>query len=106
MVKQYEVYWINLDPTVGHEIKKTRPGVIISPDELNNGLGTVLVAPVTSTIKSYPFRPDCRISGKAGSIALDQIRCIDKTRLVKRMARLNQKEISNLKRVLEEMLIK
>lgn len=106
MVKQYEVYWINLDPTVGYEIKKTRPGVIISPDELNNGLGTVLVAPVTRTQKAYPFRPNCQISGKAGSIALDQIRCIDKTRLVKRMASLNQKEISNLKRILEEMLIK
>jgi len=106
MVKQYEVYWINLAPTVGHEIKKTRPGVIISPDELNNGLGTVLVAPVTSTQKSYPFRPDCQIAGKTESIALDQIRCIDKTRLVKKMDRLDQKEISNLKGILEEMLIK
>lgn len=105
MVNQYEVYWINLDPTVGHEIKKTRPCVIISPDELNRGLGTVLVAPLTSTQRSYPFRSSCKIDGKRGSVALDQIRCLVKTRLIKKLGHLTIKEITELKSILEEMLI-
>ena len=101
-----EVYWINLDPTVGHEIKKTRPCVIISPNELNRGLGTVLVAPLTSNQKKYPFRSSCKIDGKKGSVALDQIRCTDKSRLIKKMGNLTNKEINgNIKSILEEMLI-
>jgi len=105
MVNQYEVYWIDLDPTVGHEIKKTRPCVIISPNELNKGLGTVLVAPLTSTQKNYPFRSTCKIDGKTGSVALDQIRCLDKSRLINKLGHLTNKEITELKSILEEMLI-
>jgi mRNA interferase MazF len=106
VVSQYDVYWVNLDPTIGHEVKKTRPCVIISPNELNKGLGTVLAAPLTSTQKYYPFRSTCKINGKSGSVALDQTRCIDKSRLVKRMGHFTKSEISDLKSVLEEMLIK
>lgn len=105
MVNQYEVYWIDLDPTVGHEIKKTRPCVVISPNELNKGLGTVLVAPLTSTQKKYPFRSSCKIDRKTGSVALDQIRCIDKSRLIKKLGNLTNKEIIELKSILDEMLI-
>lgn len=106
MVKQYEVYWVNLDPTVGKEIKKTRPCVIISPDELNRGLATVLVSPLTSNVRHYPFRSVCFIDGKDGSVALDQTRCIDKSRLVNKISELSDKEVEQLKTVLEDMLIK
>lgn len=105
-INQYDIFWANLVPTVGHKIQKTRPCVIISPNELNKGLGTVLAAPLTSTIKSYPFRVKCKVYGKLGSIALDQIRCIDKSRLAKKMDQLSTVEISKVKRILEEMLIK
>lgn len=105
MVGQYEVFWVNLDPTIGHEIKKTRPCVIVSPNELNSGLRTVLAAPLTSTQKNYPFRLTCVIDGKKGSVALDQTRCIDQTRLIKKMGELNGVEIKKLKAILHEMLI-
>ena len=104
-IKQYDVFWVNLDPTIGHEIKKTRPCVIVSPDDLNMNLGTILAAPLTSTVKSYPFRVKCSISGKSGEIALDQMRCIDKIRLAKKISHLNDTEISSIKRTLEEMLV-
>jgi mRNA interferase MazF len=106
MVKQYDVFWVNLDPTIDHEIKKARPCVVVSPDDLNMNLGTVLAAPLTSTIKSYAFRVKCHISGKSGEIALDQIRCIDKIRLAKKISHLNNTEISSIKKTLEEMLVK
>lgn len=106
MVNQYDIYWVNLDPTIGHEIKKTRPCIIVSPDELNKWLGTVLVAPLTSSIKDYPFRTSCLFNGKSGSIAIDQMRCTDKSRLLKKGGSLTYKEIKELKAVLEEMLIK
>ena len=105
-ISQYEVYWVNLDPTIGSEITKTRPCVIVSPNELNKGLGTVLAAPLTSTIRNYPFRSLCTINEKRGSIALDQIRCVDKSRLFKKLAKLNKSEILELKSTLHEMLIK
>ena len=89
-LKRFEVWWANLDPTIGHEIKKTRPVLVISPDELNRHLGTVLVAPLTSTIRPYPFRVNTVINGIRGQVALDQIRALDKIRLIKRMASLPQ----------------
>ena len=106
MVNQYDVYWVNLDPTVGKEITKTRPCVVISPNELNKGLGTVLISPLTSTIKSYPFRSLCTINDKLGAIALDQTRCVDKSRLFKKLGKLKKSEIHELKSTLHEMLIK
>lgn len=106
MVKQYDVFWVILDPTVGREIKKTRPCVVISPNEMNGPLATVLIAPLTSTVKSYPFRINCIIKDKPGSIALDQIRCVDKTRLGKKILTLPQNTINDVRKTISEMLIK
>jgi mRNA interferase MazF len=102
---QYEVYWISLDPTRGSEISKTRPCVIVSPNELNQHLRTVIVAPVTSTLKDFPWRIACKIANKDGAIAADQIRTVDKTRLGARISKLSKQEIAGLKQVLWEMLI-
>jgi len=106
MVKQYEIYWANLDPTTGKEMKKTRPCVIISPDELNKHLATVLAAPLTSTIKNRPYRIKCNVEGKQGEIALDQVRCLDKARLKGKISQLPEDTIQELKQVILEMLVK
>ena len=79
--QQYEVYWISVDPTQGSEIAKSRPCVIVSPNELNQFLRTLIIIPITSTIKKYPWRVACTVSGQDGSIAADQIRSVDKARL-------------------------
>ena len=81
LVKRFEVYWVDLDPTKGSEIQKRRPCVVVSPDDLNGKLATVIIAPLTSTIKGWPFRVVVRFQGKKGEIALDQIRTVDKSRL-------------------------
>ena len=86
-----EIWLVNLDPVVGREIAKTRPGVVVSPNELNAPLGTVIVAPLTSTIKPWPFRVPVRFARRNGSIALDQMRAIDRTRLVRRLGRVDVK---------------
>lgn len=91
-MKRGEVYWVNLDPTVGNEVKKHRPAVILSPDEMNRSLPVVIVAPITSSKKSWPTRADIKLSGKAGQIMLDQIRTVDKTRLTKRIAEVDVAE--------------
>ena len=80
-----EVYWVNLDPTVGREVKKRRPAVILSPDEMNRSLQVVIVAPITSGSKSWPTRVDFILSGKPAQMMLDQIRTVDKSRLTKRI---------------------
>lgn len=105
MVKQYEIYWTNLDPTIGAKIKKIRPGVVISPDELNRHLSSVLIAPLTSMIKNRPYRVSCNVKGKQGEIALDQIRCIDKSRLSDIIDQLPKDTIQNVKQVISEMLV-
>ena len=105
MVKQYEIYWTNLDPTIGSEIKKKSPGVVISPDELNKHLSTILIAPLTSTVKNRPYRVRCNVKGKQGEIALDQIRCIDKSRLSDILGQLPKDTIQNVKQVISEMLV-
>ena len=92
MVKRFDVYWINLDPTVGAEMKKIRPGVVISPDEMNDSIKTVIIAPVTSTLRKYPFRVNISLKGKKGQIALDHLRSIDKNRIGKKMASLSEFE--------------
>jgi len=84
VVKRFDVYLINLDPTIGSEIKKTRPCLIISPDEINRHIRTVIVAPMTTAGKNYPTRVFCEFQGKKGQIVLDQIRTIDKSRLIKK----------------------
>lgn len=86
MVKRFEVYFIDLNPTIGSEINKIRPCVIISPNEMNNALNTVIIAPLTSTIKAYPMRVNCKVDGKKGQVALDHLRSIDKRRLKAKLA--------------------
>lgn len=91
-MKRGEIYWVNLDPTIGNEVKKRRPAVILSPDEMNRSLPVVIVAPITSSKKSWPTRADIKLSGKAGQIMLDQIRTVDKSRLMKRIAEVDVAE--------------
>jgi mRNA interferase MazF len=88
VVQRFDVYLTNLDPTVGSEIQKTRPCLIISPDEMNRYISTVIVAPMTTRARPYPTRVACRFQNKDGQIALDQIRTVDKTRLVRRLGRI------------------
>jgi len=89
VVKRFDVYLVNLDPTVGSEIQKTRPCLVISPDEMNRHIATVIVAPMTSQGQAYPTRVPCQFQGKAGQVVLDQLRTVDKTRLVKRLGRVS-----------------
>ena len=89
VVNRFDVYLINLDPTVGSEIQKTRPCLIVSPDEMNRHIRTVIVAPMTTAGKDYPTRVSCKFKKKKGHIVLDQIRTIDKTRLVKKLGSIN-----------------
>ena len=89
VVKRFEVYLVNLDPTLGREIQKTRPCLIISPDEMNDHISTVIVAPMTTKGKDYPTRVKCQFEGKKGQIVLDQIRTVDKIRLVKKLGNIS-----------------
>ena len=81
VVKRFEVYLVNLDPTIGSEIKKTRPCLIVSPDEMNRHIATVIVAPMTTKSKNYPTRVSGKFQGKSGQVVLDQLRTVDKRRL-------------------------
>ena len=103
MVKQYDVYWIDLNPTIGAEMQKIRPCVIVSPKELNEYLDTVIIIPITSAIHGYPYRVRCHIMNRDGEIATDQIRTIDKRRLKNRIASLATDEITNLQDILHQM---
>jgi len=85
VVNRFDVYLINLDPTAGSEIQRTRPCLIISPDEMNRHIRTVIVAPMTTAGKNYPTRITCKFKKKKGQIVLDQIRTIDKIRLMKKL---------------------
>ena len=105
VINQYDVYLVNLDPTVGHEIKKTRPCLVISPDEMNNNISTVIIAPMTTKSHSYPTRIPVKFEGKNGWIVLDQIRTVDNIRLVKRLGQISKKEILAVKKILKEMLV-
>ena len=90
VVRRFEVYLVQLDPTVGGEIRKTRPCVVISPDEMNRAIRTVIIAPMTSRGRPYPTRVDCRFQRKSGQVVLDQIRTVDRARLVKRLGELDE----------------
>ena len=105
VIGQYEVYLINLDPTIGREIKKTRPCLIISPDEMNHYIGTVIIAPMTTKSRGYPSRVKTIFHKKAGYVVLDQIRTVDKARLVKKLGKINIDTINAVKAVLREMLV-
>jgi mRNA interferase MazF len=102
-VKRFDVYLINLDPTVGHEIKKTRPCLIISPDEMNRFISTVIVAPMTTKGRNYPTRISCTFKGKKGQVILDQIRTVDKKRLVKKIGAISKQARFSVLSILQEM---
>jgi len=104
-INQYQIILVNLDPTIGSEIKKTRPCVVISPDEMNKFLNTIVIAPMTTSSKNYPTRIEVRHDSKTGWIVLDQIRTIDKKRIIKELSRLTKAEIIQLKSVLKETYI-
>lgn len=102
-VVRFEVYLISLDPTVGAEIRKTRPCLVISPDELNRRLLTVIVAPMSTVTRGYPSRVNCGFKGKMGQIVLDQIRTVDRTRLIKRLGKLDKRITAKVLEILQEM---
>ncbi len=104
-LKQYQIVLVNLDPTRGSEIKKTRPCVIISPDEMNKYLRTVIVAPMTTSSKKYPSRVEVKHDRKMGWIVIDQIRTIDKQRIIKILGRLSRPEIKEVKSVIKETFV-
>lgn len=102
---QYGVYLIDLDPTIGHEIKKTRSCLVVSPDEMNNNLQTVIVAPMTTKSHDYPTRVTVEFKDKIGWIVLDQIRTVDKKRLTKKLGEIDRKTVQKVKAVIKEMLV-
>ena len=105
VIQQYEVYLINLDPAIGHEIQKRRPCLVISPDEMNSNIRTVIIAPMTTKSHTYPTRIPVRFDKKSGWIVLDQIRTVDKARLVKKLGKISNKEITAVKDILKQMLV-
>lgn len=105
-VSRFDVFLVALDPTIGHELKKTRPCTVVSPDEMNRHTGTVLIAPMTSKGHSYPTRVACTFQGVEGQVVLDQVRTVDKTRLAKKLGRLSSATADRVLDVLIEMFQK
>jgi len=104
-ISQYHIYLVNLDPTVGHEIKKTRPCLVVSPIEMNRNLKTVMIAPMTTKSHDYPSRVKLRFEGRQAWIVLDQIRTIDRIRMIKELGKLDLRHIRKVKDVIREMLV-
>jgi mRNA interferase MazF len=104
-LKQYSIVLVNLDPTIGSEIKKTRPCVILSPNEINRFLNTIVVAPMTTNLKKYPTRIQVKHNNKKGMVAIDQIRTIDKSRIIKKFDRLTKSEIEKCKDIIRETFV-
>jgi mRNA interferase MazF len=104
-LEQYSIVLVNLDPTIGSEIKKTRPCVIVSPNEINRFLRTIVVAPMTTNLKNYPTRIKAKHNGKKGMIAIDQIRTIDKSRILKKFDQLTKSEIRKCKDIIRETFV-
>jgi len=105
VVEQYSICLVNLEPTIGHEIKKTRPCVIISPDEMNQNISTIIIAPMTTKSHAYPTRIPLTFQGKKGWIVLDQIRTIDKRRIIKKLGKISTNKVTEVKNVINEMLV-
>ena len=102
-IRRGDVHLVRLDPTLGSEIRKTRPCVVISPDELNQHLRTIIVAPMTTGGQAYPWRVACRFQNRSGFVALDQLRTVDSERLVKRLGRLSSGATTEILETLQEM---
>jgi mRNA interferase MazF len=104
VIRQFGIYLVNLDPTVGSEIQKTRPCMVISPPEMNKFLNTVIIIPLTNTLKNYPTRVNCVFENKKGQLALDQLRAIDKYRILKQLGSFDEKDLrSQITSILGEM---
>jgi mRNA interferase MazF len=103
VIKQFDVFLVNLDPTVGSEIQKTRPCLVISPDEMNRHIATAIVAPMTTKGRPYPTRVACKFQGREGMIVLDQIRTVDKSRLVRKLGRISKTTAELVLSTLAEM---
>lgn len=104
-IRQYQIILVNLDPTIGSEIRKTRPCVVISPDEMNDHLRTVVIAPLTTSSKNYPTRVEIKHENKIGRIVIDQIRTIDKQRILKELGKLSRPEIKEVKAIIKETFV-
>jgi mRNA interferase MazF len=102
-VEQFMVYSVELDPAKGNEIKKTRPCVVISPDTMNSNLQTVIIAPLTHTIKSFPTRVNSMVNGELGQVVLEQIRAVDKNRLKRKLGKIDNSTAENIKLVMLTM---
>ena len=105
VINQYDIFWVDLNPTIGHEIKKVRPCVVLSPNEMNFNIDTIIIAPMTTKSRSYPTRIKITFEKKIGWVVLDQIRTIDKIRLKEKAGHLKETEITKVKSILKEMLI-
>jgi mRNA interferase MazF len=103
VVNRFDVYLVSLDPTIGAEIQKTRPCLIISPDEMNSAIQTAIIAPMTTKARNYPTRVSCRFEGKDADIVLDQLRTVDKSRLIKRLGRISPAAQKRVLSVLAEL---
>jgi len=104
-VSQYQIVLVNLDPTIGSEIKKTRPCLIISPNEMNKYLQTIVIAPITNSSKPYPTRVEIKHKKTKGWVVIDQIRTIDKKRIIKQFEIISEKEISKIKAIIQETFV-
>jgi mRNA interferase MazF len=105
VIERFDVFLVNLDPAVGSEIKKTRPCLVISPDEMNRWIRTVIVAPMTTKGQPYPTRIRCEFQGKEGQVVLDQIRTVDKSRLVRKLGRISKAAQKDVLAILTEMFV-
>lgn len=103
VIKRFDVFLVALDPTVGSEIKKTRPCLVVSPDEMNRHIRTAIVAPMTTRGSSYPTRVSCKFKGKQGQIVVDQLRTVDKVRLVRKLGSVTRPTQAQVMAVLAEM---
>jgi len=103
VIGRFEIYLVAFDPTSGSEIQKTRPALVVSPDEMNQHLRTVIVAPLTSKGQSYPTRVACRFKGKSGRVVLDQIRTVDRKRLVRKLGTIDRSVARSVLDVLQQM---
>jgi len=106
VIDRFDVFLVNLDPTVGQEIKKMRPCLVISPDEMNHHIRTVIVAPMTTKGRAYPTRVPCKFKGKSGQVVLDQLRTVDSIRLTRKLGRIGERTGSEVLAVLQEMFAK
>jgi mRNA interferase MazF len=103
-IDRFDVFLVNLDPTVGHEIKKMRPCLVISPDEMNHHIRTVIVAPMTTKGRAYPTRVSCKFKGKSAHVVLDQLRTVVSVRLTRKLGRISKRTGAEVLAVLQEML--